>query len=166
MLPSQVSRKWGGRERFRGQQPLGSDFPCFTTTKIVFQETCLKEFSPSTPQRGESLEEHPSVTASNTILGSACQQHSVLQRQLCQPKSSHSTVQRRENTFLSTKLSHCHTARKSQVQSLPVQKSLHSYSFPHWQQVVWFWTKLPKPQYCDIQVCISPKNLMSYHLSM
>lgn len=50
MLPSQVSRKWGGRERFRGQQPLGSDFPCFTTTKIVFQEACLKEFSPSSPK--------------------------------------------------------------------------------------------------------------------
>lgn len=44
MLPSQVSRKCGGRERFRGQQPLGSDFPCFTTTRIVFQEACLKEF--------------------------------------------------------------------------------------------------------------------------
>lgn len=75
MLPSQVSRKWGGRERFRGQQLLGSDFACFATTKIIFQEACLKEFSPSSPQRGERLEEHPSVIASNTTLGSACQQH-------------------------------------------------------------------------------------------
>lgn len=136
MLPLQVSRKWEGRDRFRGQQPLGSDFPCFTTTKILFQEACLKEFFPSSPQRGESLEENPSVIASTTMLGSACQQHSVLQRQLCQPKSSHSTVQRTENTFLSTKLSHCHTARKCQVQSPPAQKSLHSSSFPHYQQVV------------------------------
>lgn len=75
MLPSQVSRKGGGRERFRGQQPLSSDFPCFATTETLFQEAYLKEFSLSSPQRGERSEEHPSVTANNTMLGFACQQH-------------------------------------------------------------------------------------------
>lgn len=41
----------GEAGRDLGGQPLGSDFPCFTTTKIVFQEACLKEFSPSSPNR-------------------------------------------------------------------------------------------------------------------
>lgn len=95
MLPLQVSRKRGGRERFREQQPLGSDFPCFTTTKTIFQKAHLKEFFPSSPQRGESLEELPSVTASNR-LGSACQQHLSTAKAalLAQVLSQHSSKER------------------------------------------------------------------------
>lgn len=91
-VPLQVSRKWGGRERFRGQRPPGSNFPHFTAAKVVFQDICLKRILSLL-----SPEVRPFCHSQrNTVLGSACQQHLGTARAalLTQVVSQHSSKER------------------------------------------------------------------------